>query len=165
MPSPLDRLPPALGRVDTRPLFTMKLSVEPPTDLGDTPLGRRRVVVVSGGTFESDRPGLNGRVLPGGADWLTFHDSGVVTLDVRLVLETGDGEAIGMTYKGVRRGPADVMDRLVRGEDVDPSEYYFRAAPVFETGCERFGWLNHVVTVATGHRYPDGPLYSVFEVL
>lgn len=165
MPSFRDDLPAALGRIETRPLFAMKLTVEPPSDLGVTPFGQRRVVVVSGGEFESDRPELNGRVLSGGSDWLTFRDNGVVTLDVRLVLETASGETIGMTYRGFRHGPDAVMARLAKGEAVDPSAYYFRAAPRFETASPRLDWLNHMVAVATGHRYTHGPVYSVFEVL
>ena len=37
-----------------------------------------------------------------------------------------------MTYRGMRHGPAAVMERLNRGDTVDPSEYYFRTV-----GCVR----------------------------
>ena len=57
------------------------------------------------------------------------------------------------------------IERLNRGENVDPSEYYFRVAPFFETASAKYGWLNRIVTVATGHRLPEGPVYQVFEVL
>jgi hypothetical protein len=90
---------------------------------------------------------------------------GALQLDVRLTLKTDDGEIIGMNYRGFRHGPAAVIERLNRGEIVDPSEYYFRTAPFFETASEKYGWLNRIVTVATGHRLPDGPVYHVFEVL
>ncbi|MCH2557901.1 MAG: DUF3237 domain-containing protein [Alcanivorax sp.] len=161
----LDAAPAALGRIDTRPLFAIKMTVAPPQELGETPFGRRRVAVVTGGEFESARPALNGRVLTGGSDWLTFRDDGVVTLDVRLVLETAGGLTIGMHYNGYRHGPEAVMARLAGGEDVDPAEYYFRAAVRFETAAPALDALNRMVAVATGHRYPDGPLYHVFEVL
>lgn len=164
MPPIQDPLPDALERIETRPLLTLRLDVDPPQDLGDTPAGERRVAVITGGTFEGAEAGLRGRVLPGGSDWLVTRQ-GVVGLDVRLVLETEDAERIGMTYRGVRRGPAEVLARLAAGEPVDPSEYYLRAAVAFETGAARFRRLNHIVAVATGHRYPDGPLYRVFEVL
>jgi hypothetical protein len=45
----------------------------------------------------------------------------------------------------------------------NPSEYYFRTAPFFETASEKYGWLNRIVTIATGHRLPDGPVYHVFK--
>ena len=70
-----------------------------------------------------------------------------------------------MTYRGLRHGPQDVLARLDRGEPVDPAEYYFRTACLFETAAERYAWANGVVAVGVGHRFPDGPVYSVFEVL
>ena len=102
---------------------------------------------------------------PGGSDWQTLRADHTTTIDVRLVLETEGGDLIGMTYKGYRHGPRETLARLDRGDAVDPSEYYFRLAPFFETASERIAWLNQTITVATGHRFPDGPLYSVFEVL
>ena len=158
-------LPEALGRIETRPLLTLTLTVNPPTPLGRTPLAERRVAVVTGGRFESQHDGLNGHVHGGGSDWLTSRDDGVTGLDVRLVLETDAGERIGMSYRGYRHGPEAVMKRLAAGEAVDPAEYYFRAVPFFETASERFGWLNRTVCVATGYRVAAGPVYNVFEVL
>jgi hypothetical protein len=70
-----------------------------------------------------------------------------------------------MSYKGFRHGPAAVLDRLNRGETVDPSEYYFRTAPFFETASAKYAWLNGIVAVATGHRTASGPTYQVYEVL
>ena len=86
--------------------------------IGATPNGNRRIGLVAGGTFEGAR--LKGTVLPGGADWIILRPDGATTLDVRLVLETADGATIGMTYRGMRHGPAAVMDRLNRGDNVDP---------------------------------------------
>jgi hypothetical protein len=86
-------------------------------------------------------------------------------LDVRLTLKTEDGALIGMTYRGFRHGPPAVIERLNRGETVDPSGYYFRIAPLFETSAPRYDWLNRIICVGTGHRLPQGPVYRVFEVL
>ena len=99
--------------------------------------------------------------------WYGFpiNADGVLNLDVRLTLETDDGATIYMIYRGYRHGPEEVIERLNRGEDVDPSEYYFRTAPMFETASEKYAWLNSVVCVATGRRNPDGPVYDVFQVL
>ena len=86
-------------------------------------------------------------------------------LDVRLTLETADGGIIGMRYSGYRHGPAAVLERLNRGEQVDPASYYFRIAPFFETSAPKYDWLNRIVGVGTGVRLPQGPVYDVFEVL
>ena len=108
---------------------------------------------------------MKGRVLDGGGDWLLLRRDGVLQLDVRQTLETDDKQHIYMTYRGYRHGPKDVIDRLNRGEAVDPSLYYFRTTPWFETASEKYAWLNGICTVATGERQASGPTYHVFQVL
>jgi Protein of unknown function (DUF3237) len=149
--------------ISTTHLFSVSLKVTEIQNLGKTPLGNRRVAVVEGGSFEGPR--LKGTVLKGGSDWILARPDGALQLDVRLTLKTHDGETIGMTYRGFRHGPAAVIERLNKGEKVDPSEYYFRIAPFFETASAKYVWPNRIVTVATGHRLPNGPIYDVFEVL
>ncbi|WP_250456147.1 DUF3237 domain-containing protein [Caballeronia sp. ATUFL_M2_KS44] len=164
MPTPLfDDLPPALQRVQTRPLFVLRLDVKPIVVVGETPGPFRRVGIVPSGAFAGDR--LSGAVLDGSSDWQTVRSDGSTTLDVRLVLRTDDGVAILMSYRGIRHGPADVIRRLDKGEAVDPARYYFRINPLFEAPTGRYEWLNRVLAVGMGHRFPDGPVYSVFEVL
>jgi hypothetical protein len=152
-----------MADIRTTHLFSVTLKVGEIQNLGKTPLGERRVGVVDGGTLEG--PKLKGTVLKGGSDWILIRPDGATQLDVRLTLKTHDSELIGMTYRGFRHGPAAVIERLNRGEKVDPSEYYFRTAPFFETSSPTYGWLNRIVAVATGNRLPDGPVYHVFEVL
>jgi hypothetical protein len=147
----------------TAHLMTLKLTVSGSQPIGATPNGNRRVGLVAGGRFEG--PKLKGTVLPGGADWIIGRPDGSTTLDVRIVLETDDGAAIGMTYRGMRHGPAAVMERVNKGEFVDPSEYYFRTAVAFETAAPKYDWLNRVIAVGTGSRPPEGPVYEIFEVL
>ena len=81
------------------------------------------------------------------------------------MLQTDDGATIGMTYRGMRHGPADVMDKVNKGEFVDPSLYYFRTAVSFETAAAKYDWLNRIIAIGTGSRPPEGPVYDVFEVL
>ena len=164
MPASLnDDLSDALKSVRTQPLFVVRLDVRPMQALGATPGGLRRVAVVTGGAFEGER--LSGRVLDGGSDWQIVRGDGAMTLDVRLVLETDDGALIGMTYRGLRHGPSDVMQRINAGEAVDPADYYFRINPLFETAAPKYDWINRVVAVGIGDRQASGPIYSIFEVL
>jgi hypothetical protein len=144
-------------------LFGMSLEVETPDHIGPTPLGRRRVVGVTGGVF--DGPKLKGRALPGGSDWIVVRRDGVLIQDVRLVLETDDGYHLLMSYRGMRHGPQATMERLDRGEDVAPSEYYFRTAPIFEAPDGEYDWLNKVIALAIGRRLPTGVVYSVYALL
>ena len=158
-----DDLPDALRTLRSRPLFTMRLAVRPLVVVGATPGVDRRIGLVPGGTFEGER--LSGEVIDGGSDWQSVRGDGSTTLDVRLVLKTDDDALITMSYRGVRHGPADVIQRMERGEAVDPSLYYFRIIPMFETAARRYDWLNRIVAVGSGYRRSDGPLYSLFEVL
>ena len=144
-------------------LFKAELTVTAPQLLPGTPFGDRRIVSVTGGSFEG--PKMRGAVLSGGGDWLLDRNDGATQLDVRLTLQTDDAHQIYMTYRGIRHGPTDVMDRLNRGETVDSSTYYFRTTPYFETGSDKYGWLNRICAVAIGDRKPTGPLYTVFEIL
>ncbi|MGC1347434.1 MAG: DUF3237 domain-containing protein [Methyloceanibacter sp.] len=158
-----DNLPEVLKRVRTQPLFVMRLDVRKLLIVGATPGAYRRIGVVPGGSFEGER--LSGEVLDGGSDWQTVRNDGATTLNVRLVLKTMDDALICMTYHGVRHGPPDVVERIEKGEVVDPTSYYFRINPLFETAAAKYDWINRVVGVGLGHRSPDGPIYSVFEVL
>ena len=152
-----------MAELRTAHLFTLTLEVAGMQPVGATPAGDRRVGLVAGGRFQGAR--LSGTVLPGGADWIMLRPDGATTLDVRLVLQTDDGAAIGMTYRGMRHGPPEIMDRVARGEAVPPGSYYFRTVVAFETGAPRYAWLNRIVAVGTGERPPSGPVYDVFEVL
>jgi hypothetical protein len=158
-----DNLPDALKTVRTRPLFVMHLDVRRLQIIGATPSSFRRIGVVPGGVFEGER--LSGEVLDGGSDWQSVRPDGATTLDVRLVLRTKDDALIGMTYRGLRHGPAGVIERIERGEVVDPVSYYFRINPLFETAAPQYDWINRVMAIGVGHRLADGPVYSVFEVL
>jgi hypothetical protein len=133
-------------------------------DLGETPSGIRKIATVAGGSFTGER--LRGivKASPGG-DWLLLRSDGVLCLDVRLTLQTNDGALIYMSYRGLRHGPKDVIERLNKGEAVDPALYYFRSVPVFETASATYSWLNRAIFVATGRREASGPIYEVHEVL
>jgi hypothetical protein len=155
---------PQLPEIRTEFLFAAKFIVDKPQILDNTPFGLRRFIAgISSGTFEG--PKLRGKVQGTGGDWILVRNDGAWQMDVRLTLVTDDDHMIYMTYRGVRHGDPAVLDRLARGEPVDPGEYYFRNAPFFETGSDKYGWLNRIVTVGTGHRYPDGPLYEFYQVL
>jgi hypothetical protein len=162
-PALYDRLPDVLKTVRTRPMFVMRLDVRPLLIVGATPGPYRRVGVVPGGSFEGER--LSGEVMDGGNDWQTVRSDGSTTLHVRLVLKTNDNALITMAYRGVRHGPPDVVQKIEKGEVVDPTSYYFRINPLFETAAAKYDWINRVVVIGIGHRQADGPIYSIFEVL
>ena len=129
------------------PLLQADITLAPAQELGDAPLGRRRIINITGGTFRGER--LSGKVLPGGADWQVIR---------------GDGALIYVRNLGYRHGPADVLKRVAAGEPVDPALYYMRTTPWFETGATRYAWLNRIVCVATGARRAAAVELEVYEI-
>ena len=148
--------------MNLEPLFRAEITLAPPQELGATPLGRRRIIGITGGRFAGER--LSGRVLPGGADWQVMRADGVFELDARYTLETEDGALIYVRNHGLRHGPPEVLRQLAAAEPVDASRYYMRTTPRFETGAGRYAWLNRMVCVATGARLPASVELDVFEV-
>jgi Protein of unknown function (DUF3237) len=158
-----ESLPEAPNSVRTRPLFRLREQVPPLYVVGQTPNAFRRIGVITGGSFEGER--LSGEVVSGGNDWQSVGSDSCVKLDVRLLLRTTDGALIVMTYQVLRHGPPAVMLALDRGETVDPASYYFRLSGLFETAAPQYDWLNRIVAIGIGDRPPDGPIYSIFELL
>jgi hypothetical protein len=56
------------------------------------------------------------------------------------------------------------MRKLTAGEPVDPSAYYFRCTPAFETAAPAHQWLTRTVFVAGGARHSDRVEIDVFAV-
>jgi hypothetical protein len=149
--------------MESRLMMTMQVEVAGRQQLGATPRGSRLIVPIAGGVFEGPR--LRGKVLPGGGDWTLLRADGVLELDLRTTLQTDDGALITMSSFGLRHGPPDAIAALGRGERVDPSTYYFRTTPRFETGHPKYAFLNRLRAAATGDRRPEGPVYTIYELL
>jgi hypothetical protein len=147
----------------SRPLMTLQVVVPPPQRLGVVPHGARVIAPITGGSF--DGPRLRGNVLPGGGDWTLLRPDGVLELDLRITLETDDGALIFLTSYGLRHGPPEVLAALARGEAVDPSTYYFRTTPRFETSSQQYSFLNRLIAVSSGDRRAGGPIYTIDEIL
>jgi hypothetical protein len=154
-----DRLPnPSLTRV-----YRLEATLGEPLELGDLAQGRRRIVPLTSGTFTG--PELNGTLLPGSsADWQVVLPDGTARGDLRYTLQTNDGDLLYAQARGVRHGSADVLARLARGEDVDPSQYTFRTSTRIETGAPALDWLNKGVFISVGARQPDRVIYETYLV-
>ena len=128
-------------------LFTMMANLSAPMVAGAGPKGTRVIIGVTGGSVKG--PKVNGELLPPGGDWVHAGADGTLTLDVRALIKTDDGAIILMTYAG----------KGVNGA--------IRTAPTFETGDERYAWLNGVQAVATGAIVDAGAAveYEVYRVL
>lgn len=147
-------------------LLQVVVNLAPALEVGDTPAGRRRIIPITGGTFEGTFQGaeLRGVILPGGADWQIVRADGVAVLEARYTLQSEDGALIYVENRGLRHGPPDVLAALARGEDVEPSRYYMRTTPVFETSAPAYGWLNNIVAVGSGIRRSDSVVIDFYRV-
>jgi Protein of unknown function (DUF3237) len=130
--------------------------------LGRTPYGERRVIGILGGTVKG--PKLNGRILPGGADWQIVRTDGAADIQARYIIETDQGARIVVNSAGLRHGPPEVLAQLARGDKVDPARYYFRTAMRFETADAGVDWLNRILALATGERQARSVRLDVYEV-
>jgi hypothetical protein len=148
---------------ELRHVCDIEARVGPIRDLGPTPHGRRRIIDIAGGTLTGPR--LAGSVVSGGADWQYVRADGVIELEARYCIRTGDGIEIAVTNRGLRRAAPEIMERMSRGEAVDPALVYFRTVPVFEAPAGPYAWLNESVFLATAARFPDTVRIKVFEVM
>ena len=153
----------AVDEMDSRLLMTLQVAVGAVQKIGAVPHGTRVTAPITDGTFEGPR--IRGKVLPGGGDWTLLRADGVLELDLRITLETDDGALIHMTSFGLRHGPPDVLAALARGEHADPTTYYFRTTLRFETEHPKYAFLNRLVAVSSGDRRPEGPIYTIDEIL
>jgi hypothetical protein len=143
-------------------LARVRADVEEPQLLGQTLVGERRVVPIIGGEIAG--PQLRGQILPGGADWQVVCADGTALLEARYTVLTDDGALVYVRNLGLRHGPQEVMERIQRGEAVDPAEYYFRSTPRFEAGDTRYAWLNRILAVGSGARLANEVHLDIYAV-
>ena len=143
------------------PAFTVDARLGPLEDHGATRAGHRRVIPIAGGRvsglFEAE-------LLPGGADWQVVRPDGTIEIDTRYSARTAAGEFVHFRTSGVRSGPPDVLAALLRGEAVDPAEYYFRVAVYLETSASRLAALERSLFVASAVRGADSVAYTAYRV-
>jgi Protein of unknown function (DUF3237) len=140
----------------------LTVKIAPALTVGETPHGTRRIVPITGGTFSG--PNLNGTIVDGGADWQIVRRDGTAELNALYTLKTDDGTLIYVNNKGIRVATPEVAQRIAKGEVVQPSEYYFRAAPTFETPPGKYDWLMKTLFISKGIRQPDRVIIQVWKI-
>ena len=123
--------------------------------------GKRRIIPISGGTVSGH---VNGKILPGGADFQIVVSETTTDLDARYMIELDNGEHIFVQNRALRRGAAADIAKLVRGEHVSPEAIYFRCVPTFEVSSPALEWLTQNIFVGTGARFPDRVQISIFRL-
>ena len=135
--------------IELVPLATMVLELADPLILPNTPAGTRVIVEVTRARIDGERlrAEMKGTAA---ADWLTIGPDNTGTLDVRITLETDDGALVFLSYEGRR--------------DFSQLEAPVYSAPKFDTGDERYAWLNKVQAVAKGHLDGTTLTYEIYEL-
>lgn len=152
-----------IPEIETRYVFTITARIAEVTSAGDIGSGVRRIIPIIGGEVRGEK--VNGKVLPFGADFQIIRPNELIDLEARYAFETDDGAVVYVENRGIRFGPVDLLQKLKRGEPVDPKLIYFRTAPKFETGAENYRWLMHHLFIASAARHADRVVIDVHQVL
>ncbi|MGB9116178.1 DUF3237 domain-containing protein [Bradyrhizobium sp.] len=149
--------------LQTRYVFTITAHIGSVTSAGDIGTGVRRIVPITGGEVKGKD--VNGKVCAFGADFQIIRPNELIELEAKYAFQTDDGAVIYVENRGIRFGPVELLQRLKRGEPVDPKLIYFRTAPKFETGAEKYRWLMESLFVGSAARHADRVVIDVHQVL
>ena len=149
--------------LETRYAFTIIARIAEVRVAGDIGHGVRRIIPITGGEVRGEK--VNGKVLPFGADFQIIRPNELIDLEAKYAFETDDGAVVYVENKGIRFGPVELLQKLKRGEVVDPKLIYFRTIPKFETGAEKYRWLMQHIFVASAARHTDRVVIDVHMVL
>ena len=150
-------------QLQTKYVFTITAEIGAVTSAGDIGSGVRRIIPIVGGTVQGE--GINGKVCPFGADFQIIRPNELIELEAKYAFETDDGATVYVENKGLRFGPVELLEKLKRGEPVDPELIYFRTVPKFETGHEKYRWLMEKLFIGSAARHADRVVIDVHQVL
>src|SRR3954470_7125128 len=139
--------------LSTKYVFTITAQIGGVTTVGEIGHGVRRIIPIVGGEVRGEA--VNGKVCAFGADFQIIRPNELIELEAKYAFETDDGAVVYVENKGIRFGPLELLERLKRGEPVDPKLIYFRTVPKCETGAEKYRWLMQPIFVASAARHAD----------
>ena len=147
----------------TKYVFSLTVRIGEVTSAGETGHGVRRIIPILGGEVRGAE--VNGKVCAFGADFQIIRPYELIELEAKYAFETDDGAVVYVENTGIRFGPVDLLQKLKRGEPVDPELIYFRTVPKFETGSEKYRWLMQNLFVGSAARHADRVVIDVHQVL
>src|SRR3984893_12614970 len=139
-------------RLSTKYVFTITATIGSVISAGDVGHGVRRILPITGGEVRGD---INGKVCAFGADFQIIRPNELIELEAKYAFETDDGGVVYVENKGIRFGPVELLQRLKRGEPVDPRLIYCRTVHKFETGSEKCRWLMQTMFIGSAARHAD----------
>ncbi|HEX7819678.1 MAG TPA: DUF3237 domain-containing protein [Sphingobium sp.] len=121
--------------LNLKPLCTVVVDVAVPLAVGKTPGGNRSISDVKSVTVTGERVNAT-LAAAAAADWILVRGK-IGDVDVRMTVRTDDDALIYVTYTG----------KLDLGREGGP---VVTVAPTFETGDERYAWLNAIQAIGRG---------------
>jgi hypothetical protein len=156
--------PMVLPELKLEKLFYLEAKCDSIIPVGDVGKGVLNIYPIRGGYFQGEK--LQGIILPLGADWNYLYADGIDVMDTRYALQTDDGAIISISTNGRYIIEPEMDKALDRGEFIDPNRYYFRQHLFFETGHEKYRWLNGVIAVAVMAVKPTGEIcYNAYQLV
>jgi hypothetical protein len=147
----------------TKYVFTLTVRIGEVTSAGETGHGVRRIIPILGGEVRGAE--VNGKICAFGADFQIIRPNELIELEAKYAFETDDGAVVYVENTGIRFGPVDLLQKLKRGEPVDPGLIYFRTVPKFETGSDKYRWLMQNLFIGSAARHADHVVIDVHQVL
>jgi hypothetical protein len=147
---PLSPLPIDLPKTEF--VYEAIVELEPKVSLGQSPLGERFMIGITGGVFAGPR--IKGTVLPGGADRQLLRKDGALVLNALYEIKTDDGAII------------TINNRVLISKRPDGSRYAYSTFDVVAPEGPH-AWLNQLVLVGTLISIPGEPrvLIRVFSLI
>jgi hypothetical protein len=137
--------------IELIPLCTADVGILEPIMMLGGPSGTRAIVEITSAEYSGERLRAKLRGVAA-ADWAVVSPAGIGLMDARLTIETDDGALIYVSY----------------GDRVDLSTGFegatVHAAPRFETGDERYEWINKIQAVAKGVVSGGVLRYELYEI-
>jgi len=144
-------------------LYEAYVDLDKPIELGITPQGNRQIYYFKGGSLKG--PNIKGVVIPGGGNWLLIRSDGAAQMDIKATIRTDDGHFIYSYDSGYLYASPEIWQKMMKEEPIDPSEYYLRSVPYYETSSEKYSWMNRIVAVGIGRLTETGVAFKVYKIL
>jgi hypothetical protein len=156
---PMEILP-----VQIEKIFYIEVTCGDEINIGDIGNGEMNIYPITGGYFEGEK--LRGSVMNFGADWNYMqHSNGIDIISTKYLLKTDDGAFISLSTRGICIESQEQIEMEMKGEFIDPETYYFRQHLFFETGADKYQWLNGIIAFAIVGFKPTGEIcYNAYMV-
>lgn len=153
-------------RINTELVMRINVDLGPSEDMGKGPDGHRVNYPIIGGTFVGK--GMQGVVVPGGADLSVMREDGTVILDALYRLRTDDDQIIIIHNQGIGRLNESGLEKQASGAtiaEMEADDIYTRTVPTFKTAHGQHDWLNDYIFVgAIDYPRDEQVIVSVYKV-